>query len=311
MCLIFFRGNLTMCSIELQRIIRQAFGDEAQIAASLRMPTGTVNRTWLVDLDCGEQVIVRIGPGEAQVAMGPSWLTSFGLRREKAAIRLLSPMLDILPVTLEHDFSRAAIDGDWVVQRVMPGSQWTGVVPSLPEMIQNDLWRQLGAVVSTLHAIAGDWFGAPAFGPAFPTWPDLIRADLAGLLADARRYRINPAPFATLGELVDRHADELSSVRPRLIHSDLALDHVFAGEVREAGDSWRISGLIDLEFARFADPASEGLLLDLLGRSDPAAMAFFAGYGGRPAIPSIRQEIAHSLNHLWWITDEARRLEGA
>jgi len=294
---------MTITSIELQHIIQQAFGRSASPVDVQQMPTGTVNRTALVTLDRGYRCIIRIGPGQQQITDAPSWLTSFGLRRELAAIALLQSSLDILPVTLAHDFSRDVIDGDWVVQQVMPGTAWPGIVPGLPRASQHELWRHLGDILRRIHAISGESFGPPAWSPPFPTWPDLLDRDLEGLAADAARYHLDLTPFTEFRQVIDTHRGELSRVPARLIHSDLTFDHLF---VTERNGQWQVSGIIDLEFARFADIVSESVLLDCLARHDAMSDAFFSGYGDRPDVSELRQTVAGTLHTLWGITDAAR-----
>lgn len=292
-------------SDKLQLIVRNVFGTRSEIANAQWMTSGTINRTWLVDLAGGERVIVRIGPSDEKAAVGPSWLTSFGLRRERDAIRLLTSSIGVLPVTLAADFSRTLVDGDWVVQQVMPGRAWAGIIPSLNRETQQNLWRELGEIVRKIHKVPGSAFGPPSFGSTFPAWSDLVQSDLAGFLQDARRYGLPESTFGELRELVTRHEHELGAVPPRLIHSDLSLDHVFIDRIDHR---WTISGLIDFEFARFADPISEGLLLGMLDRPDQDGerAAFLEGYGGRSDVSAIRLDVARLLNQAWRLTDEAR-----
>ena len=295
---------------ELQPILRQVFGPRPDIVDASRMTSGTINRTWNVALSNNERVIVRIGPSDETAAAGPSWLTSFGLRREQDAIRLLESSIDLLPVTLASDFTRTVATGDWVVQEVMPGRAWSAIFPSLTLASQLDLWRQLGAIVSKIHAVAGDAFGPPSFGSTFSTWPELVRSDLAGLLSDARIYGVPDSPIEVLRDLVTRHDRELAPVRPCLIHSDLSLDHVFIDRI---DDQWSVSGLIDFEFSRFADPISEGLLLGMLERPDqePEREAFLGGYGLMSELSGIRLDVSRLLNQAWRLKDEARHLGSA
>jgi Ser/Thr protein kinase RdoA (MazF antagonist) len=297
---------MTTDSLEtLQHIVELTFGQH--VRELRRLPSGTVNQTVRIELEDRREVIMRVAPGPAEAAAGPSWMTANGLRRERAAVALLDAIRHLLPVTVASDFSRGAMGRDWAIQAIVPGVPLSGIEASLADPDRRDLWRQLGEVTSRIHAVRGSWFGPPADGPRFLTWTALIRDDIAGFQRDAERWQLDSSAFDSLATLVDSARDELDAVPPVLIHSDLSLDHVF---VVEGEDGWRISGLIDLEFARFADPLSEGLLLDRMQRPDEDTEAFFDGYGGRPAASPARIEIATRLIAAWAETDRARLAAG-
>jgi aminoglycoside phosphotransferase len=300
------RTEMTTESLEsLQHIIELTFGQHAR--SLRRLPSGTVNQTVRIELEDSREFIMRVAPGPAEAAVGPSWMSTNGLRRERAAIALLDGIRHLLPVTMASDFTRGSLGRDWVIQEIVPGVPFPGNAAELASADRRDLWRQLGAATARIHAVRGAWFGPPSDGPRFPTWTALIRNDIAGFRRDAERWQLKIDAFDALANLVESSRVELDAVPPVLIHSDLSLDHVF---VVEGGDGWRISGLIDLEFARFADPVSEGLLLEVLQRSDADADAFLDGYGGRPDISPARIEIATRLIAAWAETDRARLAAG-
>jgi aminoglycoside phosphotransferase (APT) family kinase protein len=300
------RTQMTTESLEtLQHIVELTFGQHAR---SMRpIAAGTVNRTVRIELEDSREFILRIAPSPAEAAAGPSWLTANGLRREQSAIDLLGAIGHLLPVTVAHDFTRGSIGCDWVIQEIIPGVPLSSVESSLTSSARIDLWRQLGEVTSRIHDVTEPWFGPPSEGPRFPTWSDLILDDIAGFADDARRWNLATDSFDALADLVESARGHLNAVPPVLIHSDLSLDHVFVEQIR---DDWRITGLIDLEFARFADPLSEGLLLDVLQREDEEARAYLEGYGGRPDSSPVRLEIATRLISAWAETDRARLAAG-
>lgn len=273
----------------LQALVESALGRSVETIAPV--PHGSVNQVFRLAFATGEEAILRIAPAGADLTA--SWMTADGLRREQAAYALLEPIRHLLPRTIHADFTRETIDRDWVVQSVVPGAPWP------VSAVTMETWEQLGQMVRAIHAVAGTWFGPPSHGIRAPTWTALVRDDLAGFRADAARYGAEPPVFDAIDAFLDAHAATLDAVTPTLIHSDLALDHVF---VREG----RVSGLIDLEFARFADPLSEGLLLELLDRDDAASDAFFRGYGGRPEVDPVRLRLARLLVHAWSESDRLR-----
>jgi hypothetical protein len=271
---------------------------------------GTINQTYRIEAADAPPMVLRIAPSDAEMAEGPSWLTSHGLRREQEVIRLLADMAELLPETVWFDESRELIDRDWVIQTMVHGAPWTEVRHSLDDREHRDLWRELGELTSRIHAVEGEEFGPPEAGFGTTTWADLLRWDATGLCADARRYGVDPAPMEALTAAIDRAVPVLDHIRePRLIHSDLGLHHVFVSPGKDG--LHHISGLIDFEFGRFADPLSENVFVEqtLNPSVDDNAAAFCEGYG----CPPFRHEdhVRHHIYHLvslgWTVMDLIRR----
>jgi len=298
---------------QLAAIVRRAFGPEATLAEAVPVGGGTVNEAWWLGLGDrhGPDAILRVAPSVQAAASGPSWLTSDGLRREGAAIALLPPLAPILPRTIRFDGSREIVSRDWIVQTIVPGRPWSEVDPGLDDAARIALWRQLGAVCRAIHAVRGPAFG-PAHDPRFPTWADLLRDDARGLLvdADAGRFGLDREPFARLLAAVEANRGVLNRVTtPALIHSDLGPRHCFVAP--DMDGAWRIIGLIDLEFARFADPMSESTIVGFdLTPPDPRFRdAFSAGYGPVDAPPGRERRAAlYAAIALGWIATDLARL---
>lgn len=254
--------------------------------------SGSINTTFRVLQGKEPPLYLRIAPSDAEVDAGPGWMTSHGLRQEQTAIRMMEPLHDILPRTVHTDWSRTLIDRDWVVQTEVRGEPWTGVMRELSDRQDRALWRQLGEIVRTMHSSHGAEFGPPIEGFGHARLSDLVRWDATGLVVDAQRFDLDPDPFRRLTDLVDHSARLLDEVSdPRLIHSDLHQHHVFVQSTM-AGEM-EITGLIDLEFARFSDPGAESVFVtyELKGDPEGTLAAFCEGYQ------------CHSLTH-----DERRRL---
>jgi aminoglycoside phosphotransferase (APT) family kinase protein len=173
------------------------------------------------------------------------------------------------------------------------------------------IWREVGTLLRRLHDVPGPWFGTPDGRQRFPDWPAMVRTDAEGLRDDARRFGLDPVPFARLLAAVETGAEALAKVeRPAVVHSDLDPRHVF---VREGEEALEITGVIDWEYARYVDPWSESLLVGLLARSedDSDRVALLAGYGADPemlADPAFRQRqaIYRNIADGWALTDAAR-----
>ena len=277
-------------ALQIRSILELALGNEAAVESVSPLGGGSINATFQVDLRDRASVVLRVAPSDAAAARGPGWLTSWGLRREAAVIALATPALgDLLPATVATGFDRAVIDRDWVIQERVPGVPLSTVDAGLLPDERDALWIELGQLTRRLHETAGGWFGPPLAGPRFERLSDLLDHDAHGLVDDAARFGLPQAPFERLRGRIGALADVLDDTPgPRLVHSDLARSHVF---VERGGDeTFHISGIIDLEFGRFADPQLERLITSFQWGNAPLEMkeTFFAGYGRRFDAPEDR-----------------------
>jgi aminoglycoside phosphotransferase (APT) family kinase protein len=270
---------------------------------------GTVNASFRILQGREPSLFLRIAPSDAEVEAGPGWMSAHGLRRELTAIQMLEPLLGILPRTVHTDWSRTLIERDWVLQTEVRGTPWSDLRDELTLEQDRDLWRQLGELARTLHSLRSQQFGPPEEGFGHESWSDMIRWDVTGLQVDARRFGIDPEPFLRLTSLVNASVPILDEVtEPCLIHSDLYPHHVFVR--RDDDGAMTISGLIDFEFARFADPLSESVFV---GESlDPTAGegfdAFCEAYGVESSSANSRvREHIYALIALGWIATDLHR----
>jgi len=309
----------------LAAIFRQAYGASSILRHVRAIPGGTVNDVLMLDVAGAPPAILRLAPSEATAAAGPSWLTSFGLRREQAVISRLPHIADLLPPTIHVDFSRSLIDRDWVIQDLVRGRPWSDLAGDLSQHDQTHLWRQTGVLTRSIHGVHGDVFGGAGktddigrasrheTGIQRSRWSEILRADAEGLAGDACRFDLQSEAFDQLLAAIATHADILDRIEtPALIHSDLGPRHIFVEPDGNRG--YRICGLIDLEFGRFADPLSESLIVNMaLDPPDPSFQAaFWQGYGplSIPAPPppgnDVRALIYEGIALGWFITDLAR-----
>ncbi len=267
---------------------------------------GTVNATWRVALRPGGEAVLRVGPDRETAAVGPSWLRADALACEAIVVDRLRGIVPA-PPTVSAGFR----DRPWLLQAVAPGQLLSEVVPGMRASERGSIWREVGTLLRKLHRVDVPWFGTPDGRQRFPSWPAMVRADAEGLRDDARRFGLNPAPFARLLAEIDAGMDALAQIeRPAMVHSDLDPRHIF---VREVDHGWEIAGVIDWEYARYVDPWSESLLVTMLAgpEDDPDRAALLSGYGAEPeelADPAFtqRQAIYRSIADGWVLTDAAR-----
>ncbi len=265
---------------QIGRITSIAFGNVDAVDSATRLSGGSINTSYELRMRDGSSAILRVAPSDATAAGGPSWLTPWGLRREAAVIALAAELKPLWPVSIAQDFERSVIDRDWVIQSVMLGVPLSAVDATLPLDERIALWSELGAITRRLHSVRGDAFGPPVYGERFDRWSDLLVNDVTGLIDDAERFGLSASPFLRLATLIGELAPVIDhGVTPQLVHSDLARSHVF---VDRAGDGpYRVTGIIDPEFGRFADPQMERLITSFRWGNAPQEMApwFFQGYG--------------------------------
>lgn len=296
-----------MPDIDRARALLNGIGwDEISIET---VPGGSINNTFRLT-DGDSTWYLRIGPTDVDVDAGPTWFTGKGLQREQRAISLWSQHTHLFPNTIHTDFSRSQVAADWVIQEAVPGDPWEALRARLSPDQTRSLWQQFGGIVAELHAYTAPEFGPPDPGIGYSSWSGLCRWDATGLLTDAHKFGLPIEPFTRLCELVDRYTHELDEIEtPRLIHSDLGLRHVMVDF--DESDEPFITGLIDLEFARFADPYSESIFVAqaLQPQRDPKFDVFLEAYGAeRPDRDfRIRSYIYQLVAMAWWITDAMRR----
>jgi aminoglycoside phosphotransferase (APT) family kinase protein len=215
----------------------------------------------------------------------------------------VKPVAKLLPTTVHFEPAWSPNVGDMVIQTYVPGQPAATVLPGMTDDQRLDFFRQLGETTRQIHNSGGNIFGPSWNRQRFYGWPELVLSDCEGFLQDAFDFGLDEDQFDELMDLVQENRDDLDLVRGALIHSDLAMHHIF---VEQKAKRWKISGLIDFEFARVADPVSEGLVLDMLQRTDADARAFFDGYGWDLEATDTRIEVARRLQAAWDITDKAR-----
>lgn len=225
---------------------------------------------------------------------------------EQHLLNLIRPHIDQTPAIIAAGFLPGG--RPWVVQDLVSGVPLSEALDVLLPNERDHLWREVGTLLRRLRQIPAPWFGTPDGSERFPDWPSMVANDAAGLLDDARRMGLPLEPSTALRDRIERHhADLADGDRASVVHSDLDSRHLF---VDRGDDGWRISGVIDWEYGRFADQDSEGLLLDMLDRpeDDPARDAFLDGYGPVDTSSSAtnRRAIYRGIGLGWELTDAVR-----
>ena len=283
---------------EIIAICQQAFGSQTQLAAARELGAGLFNSTYLLQLQDGVQVVLRVSP-HPQAAVFTH--ERFLLRREQGVEAALTAVCPLAPRTLFADFSQKLLDRDVTIQAFLPGELWDEVQDELSEAETTALWRQLGAIAKQIHTATGPHFGFPDHNPGFAQWrtavayiTDIMRQDLATMGLD----RPETQTFADRLEEGKALLDQLAE--PRLVHGDLWPKNVLIDRTQTPP---QIVGLLDAERAIWGDPLAEWIFYYY-----EVPEAFWQEYG-RPTTElgtQFRQKAYHGLYTIQLLLEATR-----
>lgn len=233
-------------------VCQSAFGTQARPMSARELGSGLFNSTYLICLDDGEQVILRVSPhAGADVFTHEQYL----LRREQALEPHLAVVNHLVPRTLTFDFSRRLLDRDFVIQTFLPGEVWDEVKDELTEADHSALWQQLAVIAKQIHATTGSQFGFPNGQPSFDRWStavahitQIMRSDLAAMQLDRPPTQTYAGRLETGQALLDTVAE------PHLVHGDLWPKNVL---IDRGQSPPQIVGLLDAERGIWGDPLAE------------------------------------------------------
>ena len=225
---------------------------------------------WFVTDGSGESAVVKFHAGDPRRQLG----------KERFVYELAAP-LDGLPTPRVLGFDEEAM-----ALSVVPGVGLDTVIDKLSSAEIDSLSEQLGAAIATLHTLA-----QPAFGYLL-TWVhepadrnrDYLESTLESFFADWSRYGGDAALAGRLKGFIAERADLFDRCsQPVVCHDDIHPANLL---VTPAEEDWVLSGLVDFENARAADPlmdvAKAGYYLFSSLSNRLSRAAFVRGYGGLP-----------------------------
>lgn len=223
--------------------------------------------------------LVRFGAGSVPVlAVGEGHVLKLFPLDEAAHWQTERAVLEAvegrLPVPTPALFAADVHEGwRYVLMGRLHGQPLDEVWGGLPAAAREDLMRQVGEVLSALHAV-------PITGLEASDWGAFVAAQRAGCVARQAQYKLT-SPWL---EQVEPFLEQVSLPSPAaqvLLHTEVMHAHLL---VAPSGSGWRLSGLFDFEPAMVGDPeydlASVGVFVSC---GDPALFARVLDGMGMPA----------------------------
>jgi aminoglycoside phosphotransferase (APT) family kinase protein len=240
---------------ELAAMVRRGFGSRAQVSELVELTEGTYNAAYRLRLADGQVFVLKVAPPPGmdllrhEVDLMHTEVRFFQQAREAGAP---------VPAIAFADLDRDLVGRDYVFLEELAGESLSRADPRLSTVDRGAVRRELGAAIGRVHAVTGERYGYPLRHSRTwqSTWRDAFLAMVDDILVDAARLDSElPLPRPVIAERFARHAALLDAVdRPALVHFDLWDGNVF---VRQDGDGWRLTGLIDGERAFYGDPYAE------------------------------------------------------
>lgn len=235
----------------------------ATVTAVTPLSSGLANTNYRIDLKGGPTVVLRLYTRSPAVAA-----------TEVALLRLVRKSVPVAEV-LFADTTGERTGRPYAVTTWLEGSLMLQALADADEAAQRAIGR---GAAETLVQIQTHRFDRPGFfapdGSLVPsgTLPPFRGHIAASLLRDGGAANLGPALTQQVLRFVDDHAELLPVGEPTvLVHGDYKASNLL---LTGAADGWRISGVLDWEFAFAGPPLFD---LTMLLRYSDAMPAFEAG----------------------------------
>ncbi|MFT4307938.1 MAG: phosphotransferase family protein [Candidatus Woesearchaeota archaeon] len=234
---------------DVRRIVR-SYDETISIEEYRPLTSGNMNLLFEVVTDRGTLVLKLVREG-------------YTLGKDLVVYSMLEERGVPVPRVLFVDRSKRIVSFEYYLMEKLPGRMLR--FTPLSDSQREGLYRVLGSTLARIHSIR-----LPAFGwlleegvsrrkdrfveplsnwrDTFVEWYDTIKRDL-GTCENASYGSLDKDSFLELTARIDRivgdHAHLLEDAEPVLLHNDYTLRNVLVMD-----DPWRVTGVLDVEFAR-------------------------------------------------------------
>ncbi|KOU62695.1 phosphotransferase family protein [Streptomyces sp. IGB124] len=295
-----FQQGLT--GLQIQAVAERAFGPGAEVRSATELGGGMYNTTYRIDLaGRAEPVVLRVAPELARQFHSEREL----MRAEYVSVPWLAPIADLMPHVLAADFTQSVIGRDWMIQSFLPGTPAPELLGSYPKQTHTALFRQMGQITASVHAVAGPWFG-PVGGPGHARWSEAVVASLHLIAEDVESCGLDAADLRKAADTAQAAARVLDEVTvPRLLTGDLWTVNTM---LAEGAPVPTICGVLDLDRTWWGDPEADWPTRMARAKQDER-LSFFETCPAPADTESVRwRRHVYEVRHLGALRLERHRL---
>ncbi len=238
-------------SDEIIKMAEKAFGKKNIVKEFTELKEGYFNAAYSLRLYDGNEVVLKIAPKETANIL--SYEKNI-MRVEVEALQLIKTHTTVpVPVVYLYDDSKKLCDSEYFFMEKMKGTNYRNLMNSLNSEQKKMIETEIGSYNWEINQIKGNAFGyfiQPQKQSA--EWGEAFYILISDILNDGAALDIElPFPYVVIHDIVRKYLFACDSVKePKLIHWDLWPGNVIINE-------GKISGIIDLERALWADPLME------------------------------------------------------
>ena len=247
-----------------------AFGEKSQIKAVSELEDGWFNAIYLVTLNNGKEVVLKVSPNsDLKVLTYEERI----METEVKIMRLLKQEYFLpIPEIYYYDSSRKIIDNEFYFMEKVVGVPYNQVKEELSPESRKKIEVQLGSLNRKINDVKNHSFGNIVIeNRRSKSWQDTFLNIVESLLKDGEEAEVKlPRSYSYIKELFENNAAVLSVVKePSLVHWDLHDGNIFINR-----DTNEVTGIIDFERAFWGDPLIEFYFGDFCEKHN-----FLEGYG--------------------------------
>jgi aminoglycoside phosphotransferase (APT) family kinase protein len=246
------KTRINLESSQIERLIKNAFGQETQIVSCEEVKEGWFNTIYSICLSNRGEVVLKIAP--------PSEVKT--LRYEKDIMKTEVEVLKLLkektivpvPKVYYYDTTGSEIKNEYFIMERIAGTPYNKIKKSITEEERKTIETELGLYNRIINDIKGTKFG-PYSHPEKTSdkWFDAFMMLVCDVLQDGKEYDVKlPMENQDIEKLILCYSYAFNSVgEPSLIHWDLHDGNVIVSDDRH------IAGIIDCDRALWGDPLIE------------------------------------------------------